>query len=273
MSNVIRPKFGQHPCGCDGTGILHEAKGNVWVANVCRCVDKCPTCGGERVQITTDARGYDIARDCSDCVPQMRLVHRLNRGELPAQHRPEWAPRHPKQTPLMDAANRWTADCKAGSRGLLMTGGTGRGKSFVLVHCLRRAAARGARVRYVEAKGLLETLKSHFGKKGADDSASALLCSLRDDFDVLGIDELPLKLKEGWQQDTLGDLLRWRHEANRTVLITTNLGADSSRPHEDLEAGIKRVFGGGVTGERMWSRLAASCEVVRADGPDVRRAT
>ena len=254
------PRREEKPCTCGGSGYVLASAGAEWKASVCPCRERCPACDGDGLVYSTDEQGYEYANPCPECGSVRDSVDAINRASLPSGHDPRASrPRTPEQKRLFRVLKSWVSSYASGSKGWLLSGPPGVGKSFALIAVLRQLSERGlATVRYEECSSLLSTMRLAMDdpKSSPDGVLRAVV-----EVEVLGLDELPRALSTEWQQRTLEDLLLRRYQAGRTTLATTNHDEDS----------LADLFGGGVWGERVVSRMAEWMPIIEVGGSDLRR--
>ena len=140
---------------------------------------------------------------------------------------------------LSDLAHRF-ADGK--TRGGLIYGHTGNGKTHLLAGLAREMIWRGKRVRYVSHQSLLERIKQSFDDKSdVKDPRYTWL----DKVDVVFFDELGFFRANEWGVQTTNELIHALYESGVQVLFASNL-----TPKE-----MKRKF----LDIRSQSRLAEMC--------------
>jgi DNA replication protein DnaC len=112
-----------------------------------------------------------------------------------------------------------------------------------------RAHKRGA---FVSMTSLLLDIKQ--GYNGNKHSERELLRGLRE-IDLLLIDDLGAERLTDWSRAIISDLIAMRHSDMRPLIVTSNLDLDG------ISAAID---------DRVSSRLAEMCEIVKLDGTDYR---
>jgi len=153
---------------------------------------------------------------------------------------------------VRDAANRMLH----GGRGMLLTGGVGVGKSYVLwamVNSARKQTGSAERIiRVVNAVELFDRLRD-----GIDNPRDEFLEELTKYPGILAVDDLGAEKPSEWVAERLYRIVNARYEARLPIAVTTNL---------TLEALEERA------GYRVVSRLVEACEVVTLEGADRRLA-
>ena len=276
---------------CRGRGIVVRAEGQIAVSTPCSCIPHCLRCGDTgRVEIVTD-NGLRVGR----C--RCRIVHDrvllFNAARVPGRYaaadlasfsagaqriHKEWQAetgrydRMPQMESFM-AVMQWLSafDPSKESRGLVLHGAVGRGKTHLLIATLRSLALeRGARVRFIEFSRLLGILREGFGQGRSGANVMAELV----DVPVLGIDELGKGRLTDWELSVIDELVSRRYNAMKTTLGTTNYLPEA--PTGALSTNLATAEGaprqtlGDRIGERAWSRLAEMVDFVEVGGEDYR---
>jgi len=146
-------------------------------------------------------------------------------------------------------AKKWIENPK---KGLMLTGMTGRGKTYFM-HCLMRGLLERRdlhALRFFKSKKLDDRLLSDFKQYGSTDY---LLQTLKD-VPFLFLDDFGIEREGGRPEREYYDLIDERVEHQRPMIISTNLS----------DANILKTFG-----DRIHSRLK-TCIGIHFDGPDIR---
>jgi DNA replication protein DnaC len=208
----------------------------------------------------------DVARPC-DC-RESRLKRGRNRGVasvIPPRYRGVSFDRPPVsdmarglETKAAVAEVRGFVeelDERLGSgRGLWLFGDTGTGKTTLGMLISKAALEAGCSVAIYSLPKLLARIRRTYDSEPGGDSYLSFFERLTS-VDLLHIDDLGAEKRSDWVLEQLYSLINERYEAQRSVLITTNLR------HEELEDQI---------GARTVSRLSQTCDEVELHGPDRR---
>ena len=139
-------------------------------------------------------------------------------------------------------------------RGLWLFGDTGTGKTTLAMLVSKMALEAGHSVAIYSLPKLLARIRRTYDSEPGGDSYLAFFERLTS-VDLLHIDDLGAEKRSDWVLEQLYALINERYEAQRSVLVTTNL------PHEELEEQI---------GNRTVSRLSQICDEVPLFGSDRR---
>ena len=142
----------------------------------------------------------------------------------------------------------------AQGRGLWFFGGVGTGKTTLAMLVSREALRAGHTVAIYSLPRLLAEIRSTFDDEtpGAYSDFLARLASV----DLLHVDDLGAEKTSPWVLEQLYSIVNDRYEAERAIIITTNLDREQLAEQ---------------TGERTVSRLEQMCDVCPLHGNDNRR--
>lgn len=202
----------------------------------------------------------NIATDCQ-CRPQMLAAARAAklRGRIPDRYRNvDFATPPVTDMPrsVVRVVERYVDELDARlaeGRGLWFEGPQGTGKTTLAMLVSKRALAAGRSVAVYSVPRLLAELRDTF-----DDDATMSATQLIDrltDVELLHLDDLGAERTSAWVLEQLYSLINARYEAQRAILVTTNL---------DREQLIEQI------GARSVSRLTEICDVIPLYGEDQR---
>lgn len=234
----------------------------------------CPKCINNSGFVTHyKENGQSYSRRCR-CQGIDHRIKAFNQAKVPARYLDaQLSSYHPRDLTGLETVNRiydfaWSFVPQ--SKGLLIYGGYGTGKTYLAVSMVRiLTLLRGYSVRFVEFSHLLSALQAEFAngdryiKRQFDRPQKSLMQKLVE-ADCLIIDELGEGRQSDWAKSVLEELITKRYNASGTTLITTNY--DPRRSHlgepDHLE---ERV------GARLYSRLQQMCEPLPLFGGDYRK--
>jgi DNA replication protein DnaC len=208
----------------------------------------------------------DVARECDCRRPRLRRAR--NRGVasvIPPRYRGVSFDRPPVSDMARDLQTKGAvADIRAFTdelderlregRGLWIFGDTGTGKTTLAMLVSKQALEAGHSVAIYSLPKLLARIRRTYDSEPGGDSYLSLFEQLTS-VDLLHIDDLGAEKRSDWVLEQLYSLVNERYEAQRSILVTTNL------PHAELEEQI---------GARTVSRLNQVCDEIPLFGTDRR---
>jgi DNA replication protein DnaC len=204
----------------------------------------------------------DVARAC-EC-REARLRRGRNRGVasvIPRKFQGVSFDRPPVSTEIdaavVQAVRNWVDNMGANlgtGRGLWLFGDTGTGKTTLAMLVSKSAIEAGRSVAIYSLPKLLARIRQTYDAEPGGDSYLSFFGRLTS-VDLLHIDDLGAEKRSDWVLEQLYALVNERYEAQRSILVTTNL------EENELEAQI---------GARTVSRLVEICEQVPLYGTDRR---
>lgn len=141
-----------------------------------------------------------------------------------------------------------------GGRGLWVAGGTGTGKTTLAMLISKAALEAGKTVAIYSLPKLLARIRRTYDSEAGGESYLSFFEQLTS-VDLLHIDDLGAEKRSDWVLEQLYALVNERYDAERSILVTTNLEL------EELETQI---------GARTVSRLSQICDLVELRGQDRR---
>src|ERR1700712_2004568 len=207
----------------------------------------------------------DEARSC-EC-REARLRRGRNRGVasvIPRKFQGVSFDRPPVSTEIepmvVQYVRNWVDDMETNlttGRGLWLMGDAGTGKTTLAMLVSKAALEDSRSVAIYSLPKLLARIRQTYDAEPGSDSYLSFFERLTS-VDLLHIDDLGAEKRSDWVLEQLYALVNERYEAQRSVLITTNL------QHEALEEQI---------GSRTVSRLTEICDEVPVFGDDRRYGT
>jgi DNA replication protein DnaC len=208
----------------------------------------------------------DVARPC-ECREQ-RLKRGRSKGVasvIPSRYRGVSFDRPPVSDMVRDLKTKGAVNDVCGfidelddrlgdGRGLWLYGDTGTGKTTLAMLVSKAALEAGHSVAIYSLPKLLARIRRTYESEPGGDSYLSFFERLTS-VDLLHIDDLGAEKRSDWVLEQLYALVNERYEAQRSVMVTTNLA------HEELEEQI---------GSRTVSRLTQVCDEVPLFGDDRR---
>jgi len=208
----------------------------------------------------------DVVRECECRAP--RLKRGRSKGVasvIPARYRGVSFDRPPVSDMVRDLQTKaavaevrsFVDDLEerlSAGRGLWLFGDTGTGKTTLAMLVSKLALESGHSVAIYSLPKLLAHIRRTYDSEPGGDSYLAFFERLTS-VDLLHIDDLGAEKRSDWVLEQLYALINERYEAQRSVLVTTNM------PHEALEEQI---------GARTVSRLNEMCDEIAFFGADRR---
>lgn len=267
------------PC-CQGYGYQWRGQGAFVRAELCECVKGCGSCSGQ-ARFTYEG----VASSC--VVPNpLRVINMINAAKIPSRYGGAslegFSNLSGNGLQVKELLQKWLQGYLAEpENGLVLDGPVGVGKTYLLAALARAAAMAGRSVKFVDFFQLLSELKGIYSQSGSDSSILTPLINV----DLLVIDEMGKGRNTDWELSILDQLVMGRYNQNKIILASTNYstlpakrGAKMplvERPLDQPEVGFREhQFEQSLeerVGERIYSRLLETCELVHITGQDYRR--
>ncbi len=260
---------------CAGLGLDVIAVGPVLRAVPCVCVaDPCVACRGSGFV----AAGEGPLAPRKRCACQLVLARgrMFDTATLPGRYvkaRLKDAPRDGGIEAHRAALRMFREWNNEPSRGLVLYGDVGRGKTHLVVALLRALVlTHGVSARFVEFTHLVADLKAGIERGNMNDILDPL-----GSVDVLAIDELGKGRTTGmteFEGTILDEIVSRRYNAMKAIVATSNYAPpndDKGESEADSRTGVRVGSLVDRVGERVYSRLVQTCDFVRVAGADQRQ--
>jgi DNA replication protein DnaC len=255
-------------------------EGALAAAKVCACSVRCLVCRGSKFLFERDSEGREVARLC-ECEVRRQRIRLYNEAGIPAKYadaRLADARRDKDNNEAFLTFSALSKDYQRGHHGILLMGGPGVGKTYLLCAFLHELIFRhGVPAQFRDFFHLLSDLRSGYSQ----DKAESDLIQPLVEVEVLAIDELGKGRNTPWEQNILDVIISHRYNSKKTTIFTTNYTeSKSSTLAEPLrgkdsiasEAELVRDTLAERVGPRIYSRLKEMCHFVNMKGRDRRTA-
>ena len=161
----------------------------------------------------------------------------------------------------LEVARRFSRAFPAVTKGLMLIGPPGIGKTHIAVSVLRHVIkSTGARGLYYDTRALLRDIRSTYNPVLNAAEMDVLRPVM--EAELLVLDDLGAERLTDWVEETMSLIVNTRYNERRPTIFTSNY---EDIPEEgDMNSLLVRV------GFRLHSRLSEMCEFLEYDGPDYR---
>lgn len=262
---------------CKGRGFQLRTEGPLTRAEICACVMSCGSCQGQ-ARFFSDG----ISKPCQTPSPR-KVAAAINQAGVPSRYGfarlSQFSNFSGNGRQVIHAVDAWVKTYRPRqSKGILIEGPVGVGKTYILCALVMELVARGISVKFIDFFQLLASLKAGYSSNKADDSLLRPLI----DVDVLVVDELGKGRNSDWELSILDQLVMGRYNQNKVILASTNYAvrptkktyADINKDLEFSDKNFKENFQQGLeerVGQRIYSRLMETCDLIKMAGVDFRR--
>jgi DNA replication protein DnaC len=264
---------------CISRGYMLGPKGAYLAAELCQCFKNCPTCFGKGHRLVEERW-----ESCSVKNP-LRTVNLLNEAHIPARYvnaeLASFQNYSGNGRQVVQQLQRWQNNFEPSrSAGLVLTGGVGVGKTYLLAAIAKQLAIAGYTVHFADFFQLLGDLKQGYADGKADPTIIEPLVTC----DVLVIDELGKGRCTDWEISVADSLISERYNRNRCLIASTNYTlTPSSKPKPGATFDFDRDTSRGQMnaesfgsleqrlGPRIFSRLKEMTFFCELTGDDFRK--
>ena len=160
-----------------------------------------------------------------------------------------------KNAKLSDAMLRYAegfSDFKKESKGLLLYGPVGTGKSFLAACIANRLIDKGMKVKMTNFSALINEIQATFdGKQEIIDDLNR--------YPLLIIDDLGVERQTEYMQEQVFNIIDTRYRAGLPMIVTTNLSIDEIKKPQDVRCA------------RIYDRIIERCFPIEVAGTSRRR--
>lgn len=234
--------------------------------------EECPICGGTGWKLVERA-GLSGVERCA-CAERARSDGLKRNSGIPLNYTRASLDNFqiPQDNPLARAGlgkvmlevRAFVREYPLGERpGLLLSGGTGTGKTHLAVAALKALIDKGYEGLFFDYQNLLDRIRSGYNATAGASDKEAYRTAM--DAEILLLDDLGAHRVNEWVEDTVTSILTYRCNHKKPLIATTNLDAAEAAVAYKLDGGkeIYRKTLGEAIGERARSRLFEMCRVIR----------
>lgn len=255
---------------CRGRGFEFVASGPYAKAKVCCCIIKCTSCLGTAQRIIAGK-----ATLCHKPSPR-RIVNLLNQAHIPSRYVDSHLGMFKNMTgnclKAVQKMRHWVHQYtqKKVSKGLVISGPVGVGKTYMITSLAKSLAMHGVSVRFVDFFQLLTQIRATYTENRSEKAIFGPLINV----DVLFIDELGKGRNTDFEAAVLDQLIMNRYNENKIIVASTNHSLDAESLDEENYDSPNFHQTGSLekrVGKRIYSRLLETTDFVEMRGEDFRR--
>lgn len=262
---------------CHSWGVIPHLEDGLAKAKICDCILNCEQCFGKCIEVTPEG-----ARKCSTHNPH-RSVNLYNQANIPGRYYNANYTAIDKTNgngdKVYSAVDKWLNDFDLNkSKGILISGPVGVGKTYLLVAMMRQLIRKGISVRYVDFMDIIDRLKASYSS-GKHEFVEVEYLNI----DVLVIDEIGKGRVTDFEQGVLDQMINARYNRCKINLMATNynvlkkLEFKACKP-EEFDAtraprlpSLRDIAMLDRVGERIFSRILEVSQLIYFYGDDRRK--
>lgn len=262
--------------GCNPYKI--DIKGAFAHATISNEVKNCPACFGlGRIVEDNESKACQTP-------PLSKVVNNFNVAEIPAKYFEASVEKfsnfsgNGKQ--VLKQINQWKDQFQPlKSKGLVVTGPVGVGKSYLMACLAKYFVEKGYSVKCADFFQLLSDLRAGYSNGQSEATLLAPLIKV----DILLIDELGKGRNKDFELTILDQLVSERYKQNKSIVASTNYQLSSKGGAHNFNYDLDSAYGGGSdfspdtfgelqarVGSRIFSRLKEMTHFVELSGTDMR---
>ncbi len=259
---------------CHSWGVIPYLEDGLAKARICDCILNCEQCFGKCIEVTSEG-----ARKCSAHNPH-RSINLYNQANIPGRY-------YNANYAAVDSTNGNGENVKAivdtwlnefdinKSKGILISGPVGVGKTYLLVALMRQLIRKGISVRYVDFMDIIDRLKASYSS-GKHEYVEVEYLNI----DVLVIDEIGKGRVTEFEQGVLDQMINARYNRCKMNLMATNYNVlkKINFAHDTFDANKMPEINslGNIAmldrvGERIFSRILEVSQLIHFYGDDRRK--
>ena len=231
----------------------------------------CEICGGIGLVRTHAGSAVCV------CQAEREILARMNRAGFPAQYEEATLENLHSFSANMEAialAKRFAQEFvrkgpPGARRGILLTGGVGRGKTHLAIALGRLlVVTKGITVKFVDCQSLYDRIRASYNDQTLSTQGRVLRELTQADLVIL--DDLGAARPTDWVYEVTELLIGELYNRRAAVIVTSNFPNLSPGEGTSTYERLRPSTLGDRIGARMWSRLQQMCVHVEMAGPDYR---
>lgn len=189
-----------------------------------------------------------------------RLKKKIEAAKIPARYAGLTFDNYAIDAGNKNAVNWAKSIVKNPQQGVYIYGGAGTGKTFLAAILAQELMKTGKSVLFVDVPSLLDNLKTTFNNKSGNDTTLDEMMEALQAADMLILDDMGTENPTNWAAERIFIIVNDRYNAQKPVIVTSNLELDALLTH----------FTDEIIGARIVSRLQQMCKLAEINGGDRR---